>query len=141
MDGEGEGQLSRTRWMDRALPSSPISITTPCISSFPHASFEYSWMRVVSFLISISGSSPPTLSMLPVRPASVMTAVPPGRTLSSAVIAFVCVPTTAESFPSAMANMVPFSAVVAAWKSSTIVRVSAEMLSRSLGSRLKGFLR
>ena len=48
---------------------------------------------------------------------------------------------TAESFPSAMANIVAFSAVVTAWKSRTMALVSGVIASRSLGSRLKGFFR
>ena len=46
--------------MEMHLPSSPISTITPCSSSPAQASLEYSCTSVVSFRISISGSSPAT---------------------------------------------------------------------------------
>ena len=58
-----------------------------------------------------------TESCGPVIPASVIAAVPPGRTRASLVCTCVCVPTTAVTRPSSHVAIATFSLVASPWKS------------------------
>ena len=63
--------------------------------------------------------TPITESCGPVMPASVIAAVPPGRTRASFVWTCVCVPITAVTRPSSQCAIAIFSLVASAWKSTT----------------------
>ena len=72
----------------------------------------------------MSLSTPMTESTGPVMPRSVMYAVPPGRTRSSAVCTWRCVPTTALTRPSRYQPSAIFSEVASACMSTTTTGVS-----------------
>ena len=79
--------------------------------------------------IASSASTPMTESCGPVMPASVMKAVPPGRTRASAVCTCVWVPTTAVTLPSSQRASAIFSLVASAWTSTSTSGVSLRAFS------------
>ena len=83
-------------------------------------------------------STPITESCGPVMPTSVMAAVPPGSTRSSAVATCVCVPTTSDARPSRCQARAIFSDVTSAWKSTTTTGVCSRRRAVSASSFVKG---
>jgi len=81
--------------------------------------------------IARSASTPITESWGPVMPASVMNAVPFGRTFASDVWTWVCVPRTAVTRPSSQRASAAFSLVASAWTSTRTTGVSRLAASTS----------
>jgi len=71
-------------------------------------------------------------------PASVIAAVPPGRTRASFVWTCVCVPITAVTRPSSHVAIATFSLVASAWKSTTITAAFARASSTSASTISQG---
>ena len=84
-----------------------------------------------------SASTPITESCGPVMPASVMKAVPFGRTVASEVWTCVCVPTTAVTRPSSQRASAAFSLVASAWTSTSTTRRLAPRLLHELVDHLE----
>ncbi len=109
----------------------------PHVASRPAGSEPGSPVRIRS--IASSARTPITESCGPVIPASVIAAVPPGRTRASFVWTWVCVPITAVTRPSRMRASATFSLVASAWKSTTrracVARASSTS-SSTIGERM-----
>ena len=90
--------------------------------------------------IASSARTPITESCGPVMPASVIAAVPPGRTRASFVCTCVCVPSTAVTRPSSMRASAIFSLVASAWKSTRTTGVCARASSTSASTTRNGWI-
>src|SRR5262249_23573803 len=90
-----QGPETRPASAHVARPSVPHSTRTPSIRTSPSAGSNRIGIPVRILRIACAARTPITESCGPVIPASVIAAVPPGRTRASFVCTCVCVPITA----------------------------------------------
>src|SRR5437879_3919063 len=113
-------------------------MTTPCRAAGPLAVSKRSgiWWRKRWMIW--SRSTPITPSVGPVSPRSVMYAVPPGSTRSSAVCTWRCVPTTALTRPSRYQPIASDSLVASACMSTRMIGVSFRSSGKIASAARKG---
>ena len=105
----------------------------------PSAGWKRTGIPVRIRWMASSARTPMTESCGPVMPASVIAAVPPGRTRASFVCTCVCVPITAVTRPSSMRASAIFSLVASAWKSTRTTGVCARASSTSASTTRNGW--
>src|SRR3954452_11266192 len=132
--------LTRVMLIARPVPSS-IETTAPHNRTSPFATGK-SAGKLEMKRLTIGVTARPRIELAgPHIPASQRNAVPPGNICSSAVWTWVCVPITAEAFPSRKRPIAIFSLVVSPWASTKITGVSARTAATAAATAGNGFFR
>ena len=115
--------------------TAPHKRTSPCATG-------NSAGRLVMNRFTIGSIARPRIEFAgPHIPASQRNAVPPGKICSSAVWTWVCVPMTAETFPSMNRPMAILSLVVSPCASTKMIGVSLRIAATAASSAGNGFSR